>query len=355
PSGIIKLATDSLARGNSYEGMSRGIPALREILISRETELLKADCYAKCYTAKNIVVCPGSIAGLAAAILATCDPSDEILVADPGWEIHKTQAELLGVSTVNYPLSEDKSWAPNLEQLAKLVTPKTKAIILSSPSNPTGGVIDQGSLLKIAKILAERSSNAYIISDEVYKGISFVPCCSALALPEKYLPKVITVSSFSKAHSMPGWRFGYVVADAPVAAMLEKVARNLWITTPSFIQRAILGVSEEGVKTEVESMRREYETRRDIVLNALTVANISCVVPQGSFYAFPRVNCSSVALANFLLEKHSVAVVPGLCFGSLGEEHIRLSFGKIATNELPDAMSKLIEGIKQYNVQCQKE
>lgn len=345
PNKIKLAAINALEEGRTrYDGIAQGTPELRVSIADRTNQ-----SFNTAYTPKNVLICPGSVAGLYAAIGATCDPRDEILLTDPSWEIYSTQAQFQGVRPVFVNLDKKRNWAPDLNDLEQKITPRTRAMIINSPSNPTGTLFSPTDIEQIAKILAERAPEAYLIADEVYVGLTFdqTKCYSASKLPEQYRSKLLIINSFSKTHAMAGWRLGYVLGPEDMISQMEKAARIKWICVPPFIQDA--GIMTGDVESEVAEMREAYKYRKNCVMDCFRKEGIPCAEPQGGFYAFPEVGGDSMKLAMYLLREHHVAVIPGVCFGGNGEGHIRLSFGQIPSSEIPAAMDKLLKGITDYS------
>ncbi len=207
---------------------------------------------------------------MCAAIGASCDPGDELLLTNPSWEIYSTQAQLQGVQPVFVNLDEKRNWAPDLNDLEHKITPRTRAMIINSPSNPTGTLFNPTDIEQIAKILSQKAPEVYLIADEVYVGLTFnsKDTYSAARLPEMFQSKLLVINSFSKTHAMAGWRLGYVLGPEDMISQLEKAARNIWICVPPFIQDA--GMKTGDVDPEVYFMRKAYEQRNQLVGTAET-------------------------------------------------------------------------------------
>ncbi|HEU4799485.1 MAG TPA: aminotransferase class I/II-fold pyridoxal phosphate-dependent enzyme, partial [Gemmatimonadales bacterium] len=275
-------------------------------------------------------ITPGAKPALLYALLATVGPGDEVLVPDPGFSPYTSQVRLAGATPVAYPAGS----------AADRVTPRTRAIILNSPANPTGVALGLAELIEIAD-LAERH-DLIVITDEIYARIWFGSGDRAPSIAQ--LPglqqRSIIVDGFSKAWRMTGWRLGHAVVPQSLRTTFERIVVNAHSCVPGFVQHAgvaALAAGDEIVATYVNQLR----ARRDTLVAALNaLPGVECATPQGAFYAFPSFDRDDVQLQLQLLETAGVATLAGSTFGSEGAGHLRLSFAA-STNSVGSAIARL--------------
>lgn len=300
-----------------------GLPSLREIIAEdcgrRRGILIEAD---------EVVVGPGAKPALFFPTLALVEPGDEVIYPDPGFPTYEAMIRLAGGLPRPVPLLEENNFSFNLEVFDRLVNKRTKLIILNSPSNPTGGVMPAGDLEHIAEktIL----NDCWVMSDEIYARLAYdglkVP--SIASIPGMQA-RTIIVDGFSKTYAMTGWRLGYGIMPIELAKRVGLLLTHSVGSTAEFTQlagvEAILGPQEQ-----VEAVAAEYQHRRDLIVDLLNaLPGVHCQTPQGAFYAFPNIKgtgMSSNELANLILEKAGVALLPGSAFGANGEGYLRLSY-----------------------------
>jgi len=258
------------------------------------------------------------------------NPGDEVIIIEPYWVSYPEIVILCG--GIPKFVRTDKNFEINTDEIEKNLSSKTKAIIINSPSNPTGAIINERTVKKIADIAIKHE--LYIISDEIYEKITygnFKPV-SIGALPEMK-ERTITVNGFSKSYAMTGWRLGYVGAPKNIINEMKKVEMQTVSCVPYFIQYAGV-VALQSSQDCVEEMRKKFEERRDYVVRR-TKEIFYCNVPDGAFYIFPEHSMyekDSIKFSGFLLEKAKIAVVPGIAFGDSGEGSIRLSYATSMEN-----------------------
>jgi aspartate/methionine/tyrosine aminotransferase len=279
------------------------------------------------------VVSPGAKPNLFFPTLALVNPGDEVIYPDPGFPTYAAMIGVAGGIPVPVPLLEENSFSFDLEAFDRLVSPRTKLIILNSPSNPTGGVIPQADLEHIAK--AAQRFNCWVLSDEIYTHIAFdgrlVP--SIASLPGM-AERTVIMDGFSKTYSMTGWRLGYGIMPEALAQRVSLLLTHSVGCTAHFTQFA--GIEAlTGPQDQVEAMVAEYQRRRDLIVEGLNqLPGIHCQKPEGAFYVFPNIRgCgrSSVEMANVFLDG-GVALLPGTAFGEFGEGYLRLVFANSREN-----------------------
>lgn len=340
PAPVIEAFTSALRSGLNHYGPSAGIPALRDRIAERYQDRLATTCR------ENIIVTGSGSEGLMAAALALYDPGDEVLVPNPGFVLYAPHAKLAGAVPVSYSLASTQRFLPDLDELESLVTRRTRALVVNSPSNPTGAVFPKPLVEKLAAF-ADRH-DLTIVSDEVYEPITYErPATSFWGLSDRAL----VVNSFSKMLATTGWRIGFLVAPKALAVELNKIHYHIMACPPTPVQSAVLVGLDHPEATQ--AMVREFRARRDLVCRLLgRIEGLSVVKPGGAFYVFPRFdwNRSSTEVATGLLAR-GVITTPGDAFGSLGASHLRLSFAASRANlrrgisVLADYARSLPEGI----------
>lgn len=325
PEHIRAAAIRALEEGLTHYAPSRGYARLREAIAGslRREHGLSYD------PETEILVTPGAKQAILEAVLVCAAPGDEVIVFDPGWGSHSAMAHLAGATPVHVPLSEE--FVIDGERLLQSLSDRTRAIIVGSPSNPTGHVLRDAELQLLADTCRDR--DLLLISDEIYDRITYdaVTPTSPATLPGMR-ERTVTINGFSKAYAMTGWRLGYAAAPASFVQHMLKVHEHSVTTATSFVQ--IGGVAAlEGPQQPIDAMVAEFARRRTIVVEGLNaLPGVRCAPPDGAFYVFPDIRAtghSGTALAQLFL-RHAVAVTPGIGFGRAWDTHIRLSY---ATSE----------------------
>jgi aspartate aminotransferase len=283
---------------------------------------------------EEVVVSPGGKPNLFFPTLALVEPGDEVIYPNPGFPTYEAMIKVAGGIPVAVPLLEKNSFSFDLAAFDKLINERTKLIIINSPSNPTGGVIPLEDLKHIAA-QAQRF-NCWVMSDEIYARIIYdgLTAPSIAALPGMK-ERTIIVDGFSKTYSMTGWRLGYGIMPRELAARVDLLLTHSIGSTAHFTQFAGLE-AVTGPQEMVDVMVAEYQRRRNIIVDGLNdIPGFSCQKPQGAFYAFPNITgtgMTSTDLANLILEKGGVALLPGSSFGNYGEGYLRLSYANSIEN-----------------------
>lgn len=339
PHHIINAALEAAHRGFTHYTPNAGFPSLREALAFKMHRVNQVKV-----TPENIVVTAGAGLGLTLTFLVLCDEGEEVLIPDPGWPNFHILLQVHGFVPIPYPLRPENGFLPDLEELERLVTPRTKALLVNSPSNPTGAVFPQETLQQLYEFCCRH--DLFLVSDEVYEQILFDGRRHISPASFDGEGRVISVYSFSKGYAMTGWRVGYVVAPREIAQHIAHLQEPFVSCAPALAQKA----AEEAVngpQEAVESMVLAYLQRRDIALALLEPYGCVPCPPQGAFYLWVDVSNlpfeDSRALALALLEKEKVAVAPGVAFGQQGKHWIRLS---LAANEKD--VVKGIECLSRY-------
>ena len=291
---------------------------------------------------EEVIVSPGGKPNLFFPALALIEPGDEVIYPDPGFPTYEAMVRVAGGVPVAVPLLEENQFSFDLEAFDRLINEGTKLIILNSPSNPTGGVIPPADLEHIAS-QAERY-DCWILSDEIYTRIVYdglqAPTIAALPGMKK---RTIIMDGFSKTYSMTGWRLGFGIMPKELAARVDLLLTHAIGSTAHFTQFAGLEAIK-GPQDMVEVMVSEYQRRRDAILDGLNgIPGFSCQKPQGAFYAFPNITGTGMGsdeLANLILEKADVALLPGTSFGDYGEGYLRISYANSLEN-IEKALEKI--------------
>lgn len=302
--------------GSSKYGPTSGLMELRELIASEEI------AHSNSITTKNVLVTGGATEGIMAIYQVLLDPGDEILVPDPGFVLYAPDATLVGARPIPYALREESDFMPNMSELQELVTPKTKAIVVNSPSNPTGAVISNevfGGLLDLA-----RDKKIMIVSDEVYEDFVYDSKHFTFAGD---IDVSIVVSSFSKSLAVPGWRIGYLMANEELLNELSKMQYYLLACPATPIQQAVTAALPYKDKFIARILPIMDARRRRMVSLLNKIPGFSCMLPSGAFYAFPRydLDMPSRELAE-AIARAGVISSPGSAFGLLGERHLRFSY-----------------------------
>jgi aspartate/methionine/tyrosine aminotransferase len=275
----------------------------------------------------EVVISPGLKAMIWNVMSALLDPGDEVIFADPSYPAYWSCASYLQAKAVPVPLLERTNFSLDLDELAARISPKTKVLILNSPHNPTGGVLNRPDLETIAELAMRHDIT--VVSDEIYSrniyGGEFVSIASLPGMRER----TIVLDGFSKAYAMTGWRLGYALMPAPIARVVTLLGQNNYSCVASFVQDAGIAALE-GPDDSVVSMVSEFEKRRDAIVAGLNaIDGISCNTPDGAFYVFPNVTgitADDRKLASFFLEDAGVAALGGSCFGEHGRGFMRFSY-----------------------------
>ena len=267
-------------------------------------------------------------------MLMLLEPGDEVIYPNPGFPIYESCIRFAGGVPVPMPLLDQNDFRPDLEQFKNAITPRTKLVLINSPSNPTGGVFEREDIQAIAEILRDRP-DIFILSDEIYDRLAFDgETCSIASIPG-FKDRTIILDGFSKSYAMTGWRIGYGIMHRELAKQMELLMVNSNSCTASFTQMAAMAALQ-GPQDAVEEMRESFRTRRDWLVKALNdIPGITCRTPRGAFYAFPDISSFGLESSEFchrLLQEGGVAAAWGTSFGIYGEGHFRLSYATSLEN-----------------------
>ncbi len=338
PAHITEAAIEALRGGATHYTPSSGIPELREAIAEDAGRRRGIDIRPL-----EVVVTPGAKPIMFFGLVSLLNPGEEVVCPDPGFPIYGSVINFLGAKPVPIPLREANDFAFDLDLLRSSVTDRTRLIILNSPQNPTGGVLDRAAIEEIAR-LAQRH-DCWVLSDEIYGRILYEGEHVSIAALPGMRERTIILDGFSKTYAMTGWRLGYGIMPEELAEQLAKLVTNSVSCTATFTQHAGIAALQ-GPQQAVDDMVAEFRARRELVVRGLNeIPGISCRWPHGAFYAFPNISglgLSSAELANLLLLEHGVATLSGASFGASGEGYLRLSYANSQDN-LREALRRMGE------------
>ncbi|MFL5770217.1 MAG: pyridoxal phosphate-dependent aminotransferase [Chloroflexota bacterium] len=329
PSHVREAAKRALDAGATHYAPFPGIPELRTAIAEDATARKGFDV-----TPDRVFVTVGGKGVMLYAILGLIDGGDEAIVPDPGYPIYESLVRFVGGTPIPIPIRMENDFRLDVDELASLVTPRTRMIVINSPANPTGGVLTRGDLERIAE-LAQRH-DLVVLADEIYgrilyDGTEHVSIASLPGMAER----TIVLDGFSKTFAMTGWRLGYAIVPPSLVGMYGQLVINTISCAPTFAQ---LGAVEalRGPQDDVDAMVVEFRARRDLIVDGLNaIAGIRCLRPSGAFYAFPDISGTGLTgaeLADRLLQEAGVCVLAGTAFGGVGGSHVRISYANSREN-----------------------
>ncbi|MDR1796401.1 MAG: aminotransferase class I/II-fold pyridoxal phosphate-dependent enzyme [Clostridiales Family XIII bacterium] len=329
PENIVEAAKRALDEGYTRYNPNQGMPELREAIAAGYRER-----YGLPAGADNVMITVGAMEAITLGLIATVNHGDEVLVPNPCFPNYVGQILVAGAVPVPVPVYEENDFNIQAADIEKAVTPRTKALLLNSPSNPLGAVLTRKEIEEIAKVV--KKHDLLVFSDEVYDKILFDgDSCYSIAQVEDVRDHVIIINSFSKTYAMTGWRIGYAVAEKSLVSVMPRIQEGIVSCVSTFSQRAALEAIT-GTQAPFEGMLRDYARRRDIVVDGLNrIPGISCKKPPGSFYAFPSIKelgVTSQQFAEDLVTQAGVVAVPGSAFGTMGEGYLRVVFANSDEN-----------------------
>ena len=319
PDAVVEAGIAALRAGHTHYTPSLGLPALRQAIAASYPAACRPDPAA-------VIVTPGSSGALVLAFGVLINPGDEVLMADPGYPCNRHFVRMFEGRACLIPVGADTSYQLTAGLIRRHWSPRTRAVLISSPSNPTGTLVPDAELAAI--VAAVRELGGVLIVDEIYPGLTYgVEAGTAL----RHSPDVFVVNSFSKFYGMTGWRVGWLVAPPAYVDAIDRLAQNIFLATSTPAQHAALAVFQPAVLAELERRRADFEARRDTLLPALRGLGFGIpVVPQGAFYLYA--DCSDLTsdseqFARELLEQAGVAITPGRDFGvHAPARHVRFSY-----------------------------
>jgi aspartate/methionine/tyrosine aminotransferase len=340
PGNIIEAAATALHKGWTHYGPSAGLPDLRQAIadeVSRSRGVPVAP--------EEVVVVPGGKPIIFFTILSLAEKGDEVIYPNPGFPIYESMVNFIGAKAVPIQLREEMDFRLDVNELADLINDRTKLIILNSPQNPTGGVLEENDIRDIAAAIGDR--DIMVLSDEIYSRLIFEGKHHSIMSLDGFKDRTILLDGFSKTYAMTGWRMGYGVMRPDLATHIARLMTNSNSCTASFTQ--VAGIEAiRGDQSSVERMCQEFKKRRDLFVSGINkIKGFSCRLPKGAFYTFPNIKQTgwpAKKLADALLEQAGVAALSGTAFGAFGEGYLRFSVANSQEN-----LRKALDRIEQWS------
>lgn len=323
PEHICRAAADAMMRGDTHYVASPGILELRRAIANKLREDNGIDVEPD-----QIIVTPGAKSALISAVLALVGPGDDLAMFDPGWVSYQPMATIAGAGVARIPLDPANGFQLSSELIERHLTPRTRAIIVNTPNNPTGHVLSREEIEAIADVAERR--DLIVLADEIYEKITYdgYQHISPASLP-RLAARTLTFNGFSKAYAMTGWRLGYVAGPAEIISQVAKIHSHSVTCATSFSQCGAVAALE-GPQGFIETMVEAWDRRRHLMASGLSaIPGVDCPLPQGAFYAFADVGGTGLSgeqAAKLLIDQARVGVTPGDAFGEVGANYIRLSF-----------------------------
>ncbi|MBI3565604.1 MAG: pyridoxal phosphate-dependent aminotransferase [Elusimicrobia bacterium] len=329
PKNIREAAKKALDEGWTHYGPSAGLPQTRKAV----SEYINKT-RGMSYTPEETVIVPGGKPIIFFTIMALVDPGDEVIYPNPGFPIYESMINYVGGKAVPLPIREENGFDFDPAEFERLLSPKTKLVILNSPANPTGGVMAAATMEKVAAAL-KKYPDVMVLTDEIYSRVIYTGSHRSIAALPGMKDRCIILDGFSKTWAMTGWRLGYGVGPKWLIDAIAKLATNDHSCVASFAQIAAIEALV-GPQDSVAEMVKEFQRRRDVIVKGLnTLPGFTCLTPSASFYVFPSIKgtgMKSKALADALLNEAGVACLAGTAFGSYGEGYLRFSYANSVEN-----------------------
>lgn len=336
----------ALEKGRTFYTSNAGLKELREE-ISKKVKKVQGVEYNPM---GEILVTVGGSEAIDIGLRALINEGDEVIIPEPSYVSYAPCAALADAKVVPLHLKGENEFRLKPEELLNAITPKTKALILPYPNNPTGAIMERGDLEKISKIILD--NDLYVLSDEIYSALTYKEKHFSIVALEGMRERTILIDGFSKAYAMTGWRLGYACAPCEIIKQMTKIHQFAIMCAPTTSQYAAISALKNGDK-DIEMMRREYNQRRLYLLDAFKKIGLSCFEPYGAFYVFPCIkefNMTSEEFATKFLEEERVAAIPGNAFGDSGEGYLRISYA-YSMESLKEAISRLKRFVEKLRKQ----
>ncbi|HUV89270.1 MAG TPA: pyridoxal phosphate-dependent aminotransferase [Anaerolineae bacterium] len=343
PEPIVQAGIEALKQGKSHYTSNSGLIELRRAIAEHLDKT-----YGQTYNpASEILVTVGVSEALYLAFAATLDPGDEVIIPEPCFVAYAPEVIFAGGTPVMVPTRVETDFQVTADAVKKAITPRTKALLVGYPNNPTGAVMTRERLNEIAAVAKQH--DLLVISDEIYDRLVYGTrhVCFP-SLPGMY-SRTILLQGFSKAYAMTGWRVGYIAAPAELMEMMRKVHQYTIMCAATVSQVAALAALQEG-EPYVQQMVAEYDRRRRLIVDGLNEIGLKCFEPRGAFYAFPSVEVTGMdenEFAEKLLHEERVAVVPGSAFGEAGRGYVRCSYAT-AYEKIEEALERLRRFVRKH-------
>lgn len=344
PANVVDAGIDALRQGWTHYTPSAGLPLLREVIaedVSRSRGVK--------VTPEEVVIVPGGKPTVYFTFTALVEEGDEVIYPNPGFPIYESLISFMGAKAVPVHLREEKDFRLDVNELADKITDRTRLIVLNSPHNPTGSMLNEQDVLDIAAAIGDR--DIMVLSDEIYSRLIFEGRHFSLMSVDGFKDRTIMLDGFSKTYAMTGWRLGYGVMRRDLAQYFGRLMTNVNSCSAAFTQVAAVE-AVRGDQTSVDHMREQFHQRRDRVVERINkIPGFSCRVPKGAFYVFPSIRetgWTSKKMADALLEQAGVACLAGTAFGAFGEGYLRFSIAN--SMEYLDKAFDRVEGWAKKNL-----
>ncbi|MFB7638003.1 aminotransferase [Peribacillus butanolivorans] len=340
---VREAAINSLEEGYTSYTANAGLFELR----SEISKYMEKQFHVSYRPEDQIIVTVGASQALDITLRTILNPGEEVIVVEPCFVAYAPLVTMAGGIPVTVQTSKDDDFKLTPEQLEAAITPKTKAVLICSPNNPTGTQLEQAELVMLADIV--KKHDLLVISDEIYAELAYDEVFTSFAAIDGMMERTIVINGFSKGFAMTGWRLGFVCAPKEISEAMLKLHQYAMMCAPTMAQHAALEALKHGMQ-DVEEMRRSYRRRRNYIVKSFNDIGLDCHKPGGAFYAFPsieRTGMTSMEFAERLLKEELVAVVPGDVFGESGEGHIRCSYAS-SMEHLQEALKRMERFMKNH-------
>ena len=342
PAHVVEAGTTALRSGYTHYSPSPGIGELRESIAR-----FAGKKRGLTFSPEQVVVTPGGKPIMFFVILALAQEGDEVIYPNPGFPIYESMISFVGATPVPIPLREENAFRLDVDELARKITPRTRLLIINSPQNPTGSVLERSDIAGIAELAVRH--DLVVLSDEIYSEILYEGEHVSIAQFPGMAERTIILDGFSKTYAMTGWRLGYGIMPLDLAPHITRLVTNSVSCTATFVQRAGIAALE-GPMDDVRSMVEEFRRRRQVIVDGLNaIPRLRCAMPAGAFYAFPYVGGVGMdcrAFADYLLNDAGVATLAGTSFGAFGEGYLRLSYANSVAN-LQAALDRIEHAVQK--------
>ena len=344
PKHVVEAGIEALRQGYTHYGPTAGLPELRQAIARNSREVRGIDTVPA-----HVVVTPGAKPIMFYVILALAEPGVEVIYPNPGFPIYESMIRFSGATPVPMRLREETGYHPDLDDLARKITGRTRLLILNSPENPCGSVLSRDELETVAD-LVQAWYGLYVLADEIYKDILYTGEHHSVASFPGMAERTIILDGFSKSYAMTGWRLGYGIMPEELVTHIVRLAVNSVSCAASFSQRAAIAALD-GPQDEVHAMAQEFSRRRRLITDGLRrIPGINCPEPEGAFYAFPSIRGTGLSSRDFeerALSEAGVALLSGAAFGAFGEGYVRLSYANSQDNikKALERLDKFVRGV----------
>ncbi|MEJ9228406.1 aminotransferase [Peribacillus butanolivorans] len=341
---VREAAINSLEEGYTSYTANAGLFELR----SEISKYMEKQFHVSYRPEDQIIVTVGASQALDITLRTILNPGEEVIVVEPCFVAYAPLVTMAGGIPVTVQTSKDDDFKLTPEQLEAAITPKTKAVLICSPNNPTGTQLEQAELVMLADIV--KKHDLLVISDEIYAELAYDEVFTSFAAIDGMMERTIVINGFSKGFAMTGWRLGFVCAPKEISEAMLKLHQYAMMCAPTMAQHAALEALRHGMQ-DVEEMRRSYRRRRNYIVKSFNDIGLDCHKPGGAFYAFPSIEktgMTSMEFAERLLQEELVAVVPGDVFGESGEGHIRCSYAS-SMEHLQEALKRMERFMKNHS------